>query len=97
MTRLADIADREPGRIPAATIRRLRAFHNVQREELAAMFEVSVRTVFRWEEGGVDPAALPLDPDAHPNAGPEWRRKLLFWMLDRFEKTGVSDTRKKEG
>ena len=49
-------------------------------------FDVTERTVFRWEQRGVDPNLLE----------PEWRRKLLLWLLERFEKTGVSDTRKKE-
>jgi len=60
------------------------------------MFKVSLRTVFRWERSGLDPEALQLDPYAHPNSGPDWRRKLLFFMLDRLERTGVTDTRKKE-
>lgn len=85
-----------PARVPASTIRRMRLFHSLEREELAAMFKVSVRTVFRWERDGVDPATLQLDPDAHPNSGPDWRRKLLFFMLERLEATPVTDNRKKE-
>jgi hypothetical protein len=86
-----------PARVPAPTIRRLRLFHALEREELAAMFKVSLRTVFRWERSGLDPEALQLDPGAHPSSGPDWRRKLLFFMLDRLERTGVTDTRQQEG
>jgi hypothetical protein len=82
--------------VPASTIRRLRLLHALEREDLAAMFKVSLRTVFRWERSGLDPEALQPDPDAHPNSGPDWRRKLLFFMLERLERTAVTDTRKKE-
>jgi hypothetical protein len=85
-----------PARVPASTISRIRLFHALERDQLALMFKVSVRTVFRWERDGVDPEALQLDPDAHPNSGPDWRRKLLFFMLDRLNGTSVTDTRKKE-
>jgi hypothetical protein len=83
--------------VPAETIRRLRLFHALERPELAAMFKVSERTVFRWEERGLDPAALQDDPTAHPSSGPDWRRKLLFFMLDRLNGVVVTDTRPKEG
>ena len=84
-----------PGRIPADTIRRLRIFHGFSRVDFAEVFRVSERTVFRWEEQGVDPSTLALDPGAR--SGPEWRRKYLNWLLERYEALHVSDTRKKEG
>jgi transcriptional regulator with XRE-family HTH domain len=73
----------------------MRIFHSWTREDLAEAMRVSVRTVFRWERDGVDPATLQLDPGA--KSGPEWRRNLLMWLLDRLEAPGVSDTRKKQG
>jgi transcriptional regulator with XRE-family HTH domain len=84
-----------PDRIPAQTIRRLRAFHNFSREAFADVFKVTLRTVFRWERDGVDPASLQLDADAI--SGPEWRRKYMNWLLERYEAPGVTDTRKKQG
>jgi len=81
----------DPGRIPADTLRRVRLFYGKEREELADMFKVSVRTIFRWEAAGVDPRTLARDPDAHPSAGPEWRCNLLIWMVNRYLQTGVTD------
>jgi hypothetical protein len=69
--------------------------HALNREDFALMFNITVRTVFRWERDGVDPATLQLDPGAR--SGPEWRRNLLTWLLDRLAATGVSDTRNREG
>ena len=83
-----------PDRVPAETIRRLRLFYRLEREAFAEMFRVSVRTVFRWERDGVDPDALQLDPSAHPSSGPEWRRKLLIWLIENFQKSGVTDNRR---
>jgi len=71
----------------------MRVFHHLEPEALADMFRVSTRTVFRWEERGINPAALALDPTAHPASGPDWRRKLLFFMLNRLETAAVSDNR----
>ncbi len=85
----------EPGRISAETVRLVRIFHRLDRTDLAATFGVSVRTVFRWERDGVDPGALQLDPGAR--SGPDWRRKLMIWMVERYRDAAVSDTRKKEG
>jgi transcriptional regulator with XRE-family HTH domain len=81
--------------VPAAIIRAVRIFHGFSRDQFAEVFQVSLRTVFRWESDGVDPASLQLDPGAR--SGPEWRRQYMFWLLERYEATGVSDTRKKEG
>lgn len=64
---------------------------------MAATFKVTERTVFRWERLGVNPETLPLDPNAHPDSGPDWRRKLLIFMLERLEAARVTDNRKKEG
>lgn len=63
---------------------------------MAATFKVTERTVFRWERLGVNPATLPLDHDAHPASGPEWRRKLLIFMLGRLNATSVTDNRPEE-
>jgi transcriptional regulator with XRE-family HTH domain len=84
-----------PARVPASTIRAIRRMHALEREDFAQMFKVTVRTVFRWERDGVDPAILQLDPGA--KSGPEWRRNLLTWLLGRLEATRVTDTRKKQG
>lgn len=78
--------------MPASTIRAIRRFHALDQEGLAAAFQVSVRTVIRWEQKGVDPDLLPPG-----DADPEWRKKLLFWMRDRLNGTGSPDTRPKEG
>lgn len=83
-----------PARVPASTIRAIRRMHARSREDFALMFQVTVRTVFRWERDGVDPATLQLDPRAI--SGPEWRRNLLTWLLGRLE-ARVTDTRKKQG
>jgi hypothetical protein len=80
--------------VPASTVRRLRLFHSWDVDTMAEAFRVSTRTVFRWEENGLDPGTLALDRNAHPNSGPDWRRKLLFFMLARLEAAGVSDNRK---
>ena len=86
-----------PARVPASTVRAVRIFHGFTREDFADVFEVTLRTVFRWERDGVDPMSLQLDPNAHPNAGPEWRRKYLIWLLDRYEQLRVTDNRKQQG
>lgn len=85
-----------PARVPASTIRRLRLFHAWDVPTMAIAFKVSERTVFRWEERGLVPESLPLDPQAHPASGPDWRRKLLVFMLGRLDGASVTDTRKKE-
>jgi len=59
------------------------------------LFQLSLRTIYRWESRGVNPSSLPLDPKATKDAS--WRRNLLIWMLERYKATGVSDTRKKRG
>ena len=84
-----------PVLVPGDTIRRVRLFHNLTRAEFAQSFGVTERTVFRWERDGVEPDALQLDPGAR--SGPEWRRKYMNWLLDRYEAAHVSDSRKKEG
>jgi hypothetical protein len=81
-----------PARVPAATIRAMRIFHRLSLEGMAIAFDVTLRTVYRWEKGGVDPSTMAVDPHGAP---PDWRAKLLLWMLDRYESTGVSDNRKK--
>ena len=80
--------------MPAATIRLVRKFHSFTRDQFAEVFEVSLRTVFRWESEGVDPDSLALDPGAR--SGPDWRRKYMNWLLERFNAFHVSDTRKKQ-
>ena len=74
----------------------MRVFHGWDRDTMALCFKVSTRTVFRWERDGLDPDSLALDPNAHPNSGPDWRRKLLNFLLERFDSTAVTDSRKKE-
>jgi hypothetical protein len=79
--------------VSAETVRAVRLFHRHSQESFAELFHVSLRTVYRWEKGGVDPSAMPTTDNANP---PDWRARLLLWMLDRYESTGVSDNRKKE-
>lgn len=83
--------------MPASTIRRVRVFHGWDVPTMAETFKVSERTVFRWEELGVNPDNLPLDREAHPQSGPDWRRKLLKFLLARLEGVSVTDNRPKEG
>lgn len=78
------------GRIPAATIRAIRRFHAADQETLAAAFQVSSRTIIRWEQNGVHPDLLPLDPRSKTR---DWRKKLLLWMLARFERAASPDNR----
>jgi len=78
---------KSPVRVPASTIRRLRLLHGLRQEGLAACFQVSERTVIRWEERGIDPARLE----------PKWRKDLLFWMLERLQRAGSPDNRKQQG
>jgi hypothetical protein len=92
MTAQPAAATAPPDRIPAQTIRHLRLFYSHDHPRLAELFQVAVRTIYRWEERGVLLSALPIQPGAIP---PDWRRALLLWMLDRYEKTAVTDTRKK--
>jgi hypothetical protein len=80
-----------PARVPASTIRAIRRFHALDQAGLAHAFQVSVRTVIRWEQKGVDPDNLPLGEGARD---PKWRKKLLFWMLRRYELTASPDNRK---
>ena len=79
-----------PARVPASTVRAMRRFHALDQVGLASAFQVSVRTVIRWEQRGVDPALLPQDV---PARDPKWREKLLFWMLERYRATGSPDNR----
>jgi hypothetical protein len=85
MTGPAGNADPVPARVPAKTIRLVRLFHRLEQAGFAACFQVTLRTVYRWEKGGVDPELL--EP---------WRRKLLFWMRQRYEAT-ASVTTEKQG
>ena len=87
--------------MPASTIRALQLFfmHNLSlsgtaRQRMAWVFQVHERTVMRWEERGAVPNSLPIEPDANP---PDWRRKLLFWLIEQYEKTAVTDNRPQEG
>lgn len=96
LTLPADTPATPPARVSASTIRCMRTFHYLTHRDLAAMFRVSERTVFRWEKRGLDPEDLEPDPEAHPASGPDWRRKLLIFMLDRLETAPVTDTRKKK-
>lgn len=85
-----------PGRVPAETIRLCRRFHRLTPEAMARCFQVSLRTIQRWEASGVDPRSLPADPYAHPKSGPDWRAKLLIFLLSRYQATGVGDNRGRE-
>lgn len=80
-------------RLSGDLVRLVRLFHGRRQEEFAEAFGVSVRTVIRWEQLGIDPAKLPRDLCA---ADQEWRGKLLVWMLARYLASGSPDTRKKE-
>jgi hypothetical protein len=80
-----------PARVPASTIRAIRRFHALDQAGLADAFQVSVRTVIRWEQKGVAPALLPQD--GPPVRDPEWRKKLLIWMIRRYELTASPDNR----
>lgn len=87
-----------PARVPASTIRRLQylltqnlTLSGTPRQRMAWVFQVHERTVLRWEQRGAVPDSLPVDPDAQP---PDWRRKLLFWLIEHAEKLGVTDNRK---
>jgi len=73
-----------PARVPAATVRAIRSFFKLGQETFAECFQVSERTVIRWEQRGIDPALL----------GPEWRKKLLFWMLGHLQPTPSPDSPK---
>lgn len=84
-----------PGRIPAATVRAVRQFHGFDVPTMAETFKVTERSVFRWEKLGVHPDSLPRDPAAHPSSGPDWRSKLLKFMLGRLEAVRVTDNTKK--
>lgn len=84
-----------PARVPASTIRCLQRFYGYTRAQMADLFQVHERTVLRWEQRGALPASLPIDPTATHD--PDWRPKLLLWLVDLYEKRGVSDNRKKEG
>lgn len=86
-----------PARVPASTIRAVRRFHGLDQAAMAVAFQVSVRTVIRWEQKGVDPNNLQQGggPAAISARDPEWRKKLLFWMLRRYELTASPDNQKK--
>lgn len=79
--------------MPASTIRAVRRFHALDQAGLAAAFQVSVRTVIRWEQKGIDPDNL--IQAGRPD--PEWRKKLLFWLIGRLNGTASPDNRPKEG
>ena len=81
--------------VPGDTIRRVRLFHGFKVEQLAECIGVTARTVWRWEKEGLVVDSLPLQPGAR--SGPDWRRKYMNWLLERYEAPRVSDTRKKEG
>lgn len=84
-----------PGeRLAGSLVRAVRLFHGRQQKDMAAAFRVSERTVIRWEQEGIDPSKLPRDRGA---GDPEWRSKLLIWLLARYLASGSPDTRKKEG
>jgi len=87
-----------PARVPASTIRALQLFlghvwalNGTPRQRMAWVFQVHERTVMRWEERGALLSALPLESGARD---PDWRRNLLIWLIDRYEKAGVIDNRK---
>lgn len=82
------------GRIPAQTILAIRRFHGLDQRGLAEAFQVSTRTVIRWEQRGLHPDLLPEDAGAKP---PDFRKKLLHWMIRRYELTGSPDTRPTQG
>lgn len=74
-------------RVPAETIRAIRRFHGRDQVDFAACFQVSTRTVIRWEQRGLDPLTLE----------PEWRRELLKWLMGRYRATASPDNRKTIG
>jgi hypothetical protein len=73
-------------RVPASTIRAIRLFHALDQRDFSDCFQISERTVIRWEKRGIRPALLE----------PKWRRELLIWMLGRYQRAGSPDTRKKQ-
>jgi hypothetical protein len=72
-----------PARVPAATVRAVRLFHRHDQTSFAGCFQVTTRTVIRWEQRGVDLSKLE----------PKWRAELLIWLLGRYESTASRDTR----
>lgn len=81
--------------VPGETIRRLRVFHGFTVAQFAEVFSVSARHVYRWERDGLTVDSLALDPGAV--SGPDWRRKYMNWLLERFDAAHVTDNRKKGG
>src|SRR5262249_42057881 len=83
------------GRVPASTIRALQLFFPGlrTRADMAAVFDVHERTVLGWEQRGAVPDSLPIDPTARD---PDWRRNLLIRLIENYEKSGVTDNRKKQ-
>jgi hypothetical protein len=80
-------------RLPGDLVRAVRLFHALDQAGLAESFQVSVRTVIRWEQRGIDPELLPVDQGAKQ---PKWRKLLILWMLARYRRTASPDTRKTE-
>lgn len=74
-------------------MRAVRLFHALDQAGLADSFKVSVRTVIRWEQRGIDPELLPID---HTAKQPKWRKLLILWLLARYRRTASPDTRKKD-
>lgn len=85
-----------PERVSASTVRAIRLYHGWSPELMAQTFKLEVRTIYRWQYYGVCIENIKLDPEAHPASGPQWRRKLLIFLLDRYEKTAVTDNRQTE-
>jgi len=80
-------------RLPGELVRAVRLFHALDQAGLAKSFQVSVRTVIRWEQRGIDPELLPVDQGAKQ---PKWRKLLILWLLARYRRTASPDTRKME-
>jgi len=78
-----------PDRVPARTIRLIRRLHKLDQEGFAAGFGVSTRTVIRWEQNGLDPAQLPTSAEID---GPDWRKRLLAWYLQRYHAALSADS-----
>lgn len=69
--------------VAADLIRCVRIFHALDQEAFGKCFQVSRRTVIRWEKGG----------NSFIDDEKEFRSQLWVWMLDRYyaaTKTGVT-------
>lgn len=86
------LQDLGPTNTPGDLIRRVRLFHGWTQDGFAALFNVSRRTIIRWEERGT----YFTDPDLEPDitAGVVWRQiHARFQAAARYRITpeGVTD------